>query len=184
MFVQKLILNNFKNNSNSEILISKKISIFVGNNGTGKTNILESIYYFSVLKSYLNISDKDLIKYGEEFFFISCLYLSKNEDNLIECGFKAGDKKNIKFNKKKYDKISEHIGKFPVIFFSPYDTDLIREGSEFRRKFFDLVISFQSDNYLKSLIEYNHFLEQRNHYLKLIGEKRTHDYSLIENLQS
>lgn len=180
MFIQKLILNNFKNNENSSIVFTKKCSVFVGKNGEGKTNILESIYYLSVFKSYFGLNDKDLVLADNDYFFLSCMYDFLEEKNQLICGFRIGEKKNIKINNKSYDKLSEHIGKFPVIFLTPFDIDLIREGSEQRRKFFDLIISTNSSEYLQKLIEYNKILEQRNKYLKLISQSKNIDFSLFE----
>jgi DNA replication and repair protein RecF len=179
MFIQKLILNNFKNNEDSAIFFDKKCTVFVGKNGVGKTNILEAIYYLSVFKSYFGLPDKDLILSTSQHFFLSCNFIIKDEKKQLICGYKLGEKKNIKINNKKYEKISEHIGKFPVVFLTPYDIDLVREGSEQRRKFFDLIISTNSSEYLNNLLEYNKILEQRNRYLKQVKEYHNFDKTLI-----
>lgn len=175
MFLQKLSLVNYKNISQQVFEFERKINCFVGDNGIGKTNILDAIYYLSFAKSYFNSVAVQNIKHGEGFFMLEGTYNIDDRKEVILCSLKKGQKKIVKRNGKAYDKFSEHIGKFPLVIISPADRDLIVEGSETRRKFMDSVISQQDQSYLKKLIAYNKIIVQRNALLKYFAANRTFD---------
>ncbi|MGY6647287.1 DNA replication/repair protein RecF [Wenyingzhuangia sp. IMCC45574] len=176
MHLQKLSLVNFKNISSELFDFDAKINCFVGNNGVGKTNVLDAIYYLSYTKSYFNAVATQNIKHGEDFFMIEGDYLLEEERlEKILCSLKKGTKKVVKRNGKAYDKFSDHIGSFPLVMISPADRDLIIEGSETRRKFMDGVISQQDRSYLQNLVNYNKLLTQRNALLKYFAANRTFD---------
>jgi len=180
MFLQKLQLNQFKNCEKAELLFSEKINCFVGDNGAGKTNILDAIYYLSFCKSYFNAIDQQNIQHGTDFFGIHGLYqCSQGEPDFVSCVQKRNAKKSFRFNKKEYDRLADHIGKFPLVMISPYDRDLINEGSDVRRKFIDGVISQFDPIYLDELIIYNKALLQRNTLLKQFAEMRFFDAELL-----
>ena len=167
MFLKELSLTNYKNFENLKFSFETKIVCFVGLNGVGKTNILDSIYHLSYTKSYFNPIPSQNIKHGETFFFISGTYLINEKEENILISLKKGDKKRIKRNNKLYKKFSDHIGKIPLVIISPDDRNLIIEGSETRRKFIDGIISQTDKEYLNSLIDYNKTLKQRNALLKM-----------------
>ena len=175
MYLQKLSLLNFKNIESETFNFQKKINCFVGNNGIGKTNVLDAIYYLSFAKSYFNTVDGQNIKHGEDFFMIEGDYLLHNRQEKILCSLKRGQKKVLKRNGKVYEKFSEHIGELPLVIISPADRDLIVEGSETRRKFIDGVISQQDKKYLQTLINYNKVISQRNALLKYFAANRVFD---------
>ena len=181
MYLKKLKLSNFKNCSSAELDFSEKINCFIGDNGAGKTNILDSIYYLSFCKSYFNSIDSQNIKHEEDFFAIHGEYFNEDKTNfLISCVQKRAKKKSFKINKKEYDRLADHIGLIPLVMISPYDRDLINDGSELRRKYIDGVISQFDNIYLKSLLSYNKTLLQRNTLLKHFAETHTFDKSSIE----
>lgn len=176
MHLQKLSLVNYKNITSELFDFDAKINCFIGNNGVGKTNVLDAIYYLSYTKSYFNAVATQNIKHGEDFFIIEGDYLLENERlEKIVCSLKKGTKKVVKRNGKAYDKFSDHIGNFPLVIISPSDRDLIIEGSETRRKFMDGVISQQDRAYLQNLVNYNKVLTQRNALLKYFAANRTFD---------
>ncbi len=175
MYLQKISVVNFKNISSQTFDFQEKINCFVGNNGVGKTNVLDAIYYLSFAKSYFNPVALQNIKHGEDFFMIEGSYILGNRDEKIVCSLKKGQKKVLKRNDKAYEKFSEHIGQLPLVIISPTDRDLIVEGSETRRKFIDGVISQQDKEYLQSLIQYNKVVSQRNALLKYFAANRTFD---------
>jgi len=159
---------------------SEKINCFVGNNGAGKTNLLDAIYYLSFTKSYFNSVDQQNIRHGETFFAIHGNFRRNGGlPDQVSCIQKAGTKKQFRINQKDYDRISDHIGQFPCVMVSPYDRDLINEGSDIRRKFIDAVISQFDKAYLDNLIRYNRLLEQRNGLLKQFAERRKADRALL-----
>jgi DNA replication and repair protein RecF len=175
MYLQKISLVNFKNIISQTFDFQEKINCFVGNNGVGKTNVLDAIYYLSFAKSYFNPVALQNIRHGEEFFMIEGNYILGERDEKIVCSLKKGQKKVLKRNDKSYEKFSEHIGQLPLVIISPADRDLIVEGSDTRRKFIDGVISQQDKEYLQSLIQYNKVVSQRNALLKYFAANRTFD---------
>ncbi len=175
MYLQKLSLVNFKNIEAQTFSFEKKINCFVGNNGVGKTNVLDAIYYLSFAKSYFNPIAGQNIRHHQDFFMVEGDYLVYERQEKIICSLKRGQKKVLKRNGKVYDRFSDHIGQFPLVIISPADRDLIIEGSETRRKFIDGVISQQDKKYLSSLIAYNKVLNQRNALLKFFAANRTFD---------
>lgn len=180
MYLQKLSLVNFKNLESQSFDFQQKINCFVGNNGVGKTNILDAIYYLSFAKSYFNSVAVQNIRHGESFFMIEGDYILDDRNEKIVCSLKKGQKKVLKRNGKSYEKFSEHIGQLPLVIISPADRDLVTEGSDTRRKFIDGVISQQNKNYLKDLLSYNKVLSQRNALLKYFATNRTFDALNLE----
>lgn len=175
MYLQKITLVNFKNFESQSFNFEDKINCFVGNNGVGKTNVLDAIYYLSFAKSYFNSVATQNIKHDEDFFMIEGEYQINDKIDTIVCSLKRGNKKVVKRNGKIYEKFSEHIGHLPLVIISPADRDLIVEGSETRRKFVDNVISQSNKQYLQTVIKYNKVLAQRNSLLKYFAANRTFD---------
>lgn len=166
MFLKLLSLTNFKNYEQAEIEFSPKINCFVGNNGVGKTNILDAIHYLSLTKSFFNNIDSANIRHTDEFFIISGTFNRDEEDNTIFCSFQRQKQKILKRNGKDYQRLTDHIGKYPVVMMSPADSVLITEGSEERRKFLNKIISQYNPEYLDAVLKYNKALLQRNRILK------------------
>ena len=166
MYLEKLTLVNFKNFRNLSIDLSEKINCFVGDNGVGKTNILDSVYYLSFTKSYFNPSDVQNIFHGEKFMMIEGGYRRKENRDTVVIALQKGQKKLIKRNGKIQEKVSDYVGLYPLVIVSPADADLIAEGSAARRKFIDGVISQLDGVFLQNLLRYNKTLEQRNAILR------------------
>ncbi len=135
MTLENLSLLNYKNFETVSFQFDSKINCLVGNNGVGKTNVLDAIYHLSFGKSYFNPLTVQNIKHGEAFFVVESNYTKKNREEKIIISAKRGQKKVIKRNGKLYAKFSEHIGFLPLVIVSPLIRDLIIEGSETRRKF-------------------------------------------------
>jgi DNA replication and repair protein RecF len=181
MYLKNLLLTNFKNYAEADLAFSGKINCFIGNNGAGKTNIMDAIYYLSFCKSYFNAVDMQNIRHDMDFFSIHGNYQRNGgETDNISCIQKRNHKKSFRFNKKEYDRLADHIGKFPLVMISPYDRDLINEGSDVRRKFIDGVISQFDPIYLDELIKYTKSLQQRNTLLKQFAEQHNFDEGLLE----
>lgn len=181
MHIEKLSLINFKNYEEASLTFSNKINCLVGLNGSGKTNILDAIHYLSMTKSAHNAIDSQNIKFDESYFSIKGIFANGKDHNEVVCYFQEGTKKSFKVNKKDYEKLSEHIGRFPVVLITPYDTDIIREGSEIRRRFFDTIVSQIDVNYLQHLIKYNNNLKQRNSALKIFNKSKKVNHDLLDN---
>lgn len=175
MFLKKVSLLNYKNFESKDLQFDSKINCFVGDNGKGKTNILDAIYHLSFGKSYFNPIASQNIKHGTDFFVIEGLFEKENREEKIVCSLKKNNKKIIKRNGKAYDRFADHIGLLPLVIVSPSDRDLISEGSEVRRKFMDGVISQSDKEYLQTLMNYNKVLSQRNALLKYFAANHTFD---------
>jgi len=180
MWLKNITLLNFKNYADASISFSKTVNAFVGDNGAGKTNLLDAIHYLCLCKGYFNPIDSQQIKTGEDLFLIQGDFDRKEKNEKITCGVKRNQKKQFKRNKKEYDKLANHIGLFPLVMISPYDTNIIMEGSEERRRFMDNVISQTDTHYLDELILYNRHLLNRNALLKQIALTRSYDPTLLE----
>jgi DNA replication and repair protein RecF len=166
MYLKKLSLTNFKNYDQAELEFSPRINCIVGNNGVGKTNILDAIHYLSLTKSFFNNIDSISIRHGEDYFIINGTFERAGEEDQIYCAFQKQKPKVLKKNGKEYQKLSDHVGKFPVVMISPADSALISEGSEERRKFMNKIISQYNPEYLDSVLKYGKALQQRNSLLK------------------
>jgi DNA replication and repair protein RecF len=179
MYLETLRLINFKNYKNIEFNFNQEINCLVGENGVGKTNVLDAIYYLSLTKSFFNISDTQLILHNQSSFSILGDFQKNDRSLEVKCKAHLNNKKSFTINGKNYDKIKDHIGVLPVVLISPNDTDIIRGISENRRKFIDSVISQLDNVYLENLIHYNHALKQRNALLKQSEDISTIDLDLI-----
>ncbi|SHG19994.1 DNA replication/repair protein RecF [Flagellimonas flava] len=175
MFLKHLSLVNYKNFDSKILEFDPVINCLVGDNGVGKTNILDAIYHLAFGKSYFNPVATQNIKHGTDFFVVEGTFEKEERNEKIICSFKKGLKKVIKRNGKAYEKFSDHIGFLPLVIISPSDRDLIIEGSDTRRKFMDGVISQSDKAYLQDLIKYNKVLVQRNSLLKYFTANATFD---------
>ena len=179
-YLKKISIINYKNIVDKEYNLDPKINCFVGNNGVGKTNILDSIYHLALGKSYFNLRNDQLINKNEDFMVIDGLFdLIGKKENII-CSIKRGDKKILKRNGKTYKKFSSHVGLIPVVLISPYDNDLINEGSSERRKFIDSIISQNNKEYLINLIAYSRVIQNRNSLLKQYNKSVDFDLDTIK----
>lgn len=179
MYLQQLSFLNFKNYTEAELTLSPGVNAFVGNNGAGKTNLLDAVHYLSLCKSYFNPIDSQQIKQGADFFMVNGVFEKNGNKEVVACGVKRNQKKQFKRNKKDYQRLADHIGLLPLVMVSPYDISIIIEGSEERRKFIDNVISQTDNQYLDELIAYNKFLANRNAMLKLIADTGRYDPELL-----
>ncbi|WP_024990484.1 DNA replication/repair protein RecF [Segatella albensis] len=178
MILKKLSIINYKNIRTADLELSPKINCFIGQNGVGKTNLLDAVYYLSFCRSAFNPIDSQVITHDQDFFVIDGTYENENGEELnIYCGMKRGTKKHFKRDKKEYKRLSQHIGLIPLVFVSPSDTTLIEGGSEDRRKLMDVVISQYDHGYIEALTGYNKALQQRNALLKMDEEP---DASLLD----
>jgi len=180
MYLKELKARQFKNFEEKDLNFSSKINAFVGQNGKGKTNILDAIHYLALSKSYLNHSDAMNIQFDCDYFTLEGTFEKNEKDDIIFCLVRTGQAKQLKRNSKSYDRISEHIGQYPLVMISPYDSDLIKEGSEVRRKFLDNIISQSNKQYLADLMRYNKVLVQRNTLLKYFVANSTFDATTLE----
>jgi DNA replication and repair protein RecF len=180
VFLEKLQLVNFKNYRDQTIEFPSRINFLLGLNGSGKTNLLDAIYYLSATKSFSNTSDTSNIHHGAGHFSIMGTFDRAHTRHTVFCQVSPGRKKIFQEDSKDYEKLSDHIGKYPVVLISPVDVDLVRESSEARRRFFDQMIAQVDHNYLDTLVEYHHVLKQRNALLRMFAQRNALDEDVID----
>lgn len=188
MLLQKIKLVSFKNYSDAEVEFCRNVNCLVGNNGVGKTNLLDAAYYLSFCKSYFNPLDSQNIRHGDSSFAVHGYYVNEaklpldgNTPKLYmaSCIFRNG-LKQMRWDGKACKNLAEHIGRIPLVMVSPNDQSLITGGSELRRKFIDGVISQTNKDYLSHLLDYQKALDQRNRLLKQFFESHSFDESHLQ----
>ena len=180
MILNSLNLINFKNYEEISFNFSEKINFFLGTNGAGKTNILDSIHYLSFCKSYFNNIDFISVKQGESFFSISSIFKKNDINYKAFLAYERGKSKVIRVNDEVCDKFSSHIGRFPIIVSTPLDANLIFGSGEIRRKFIDVLICQFDKIYLNNLIIYKRLIKQRNTLLKQFFKKNNFSQEDLE----
>lgn len=180
MTIESLFLLNFKNYTEAEVTFSPQLNVLLGKNGSGKTNLLDAIHFLSFTKGAISSADQHYIRDGEVQTVVrGSFVLEKKHD--VSLGLRAGQKKTFLSDGVEYSKLSEHLGRFPVVLVVPDDADLVKDGSEARRRFFDSLLSQLDKAYLDSLIRYNHCLKQRNSLLKMFSENGRPDWAMVES---
>ncbi|MFW5756798.1 MAG: DNA replication/repair protein RecF [Tangfeifania sp.] len=179
MYIESVSIVNFKNLKDVQVEFSPKLNCLIGNNGAGKTNLMDAVYYLSFCKSFFTAVDQFNINHDEQFFMLSGNYKRFDSNETITCGLKKGQKKQFKRNSKIYKRLAEHIGLLPLVMITPSDVNLILGGSDERRKFMDGVISQFNQNYLDDLLKYNRALLQRNNLLKQFAAERYFEQELL-----
>ena len=170
MTLEQLTIMNYKNIVEAQLQFSPKVNCLIGNNGMGKTNVLDAIYYLSYCKSFTSNNDHSAaINHQAPFMMLQGRYSRRGSTEEISLSVQRGKRKTVKRNGKDYKRLSEHLGLLPLVMVSPLDWDLIRGGGEERRRLMDQIISQGNHQYLDALIRYNKALEQRNSMIK-------HDY--------
>ena len=178
MSLDSLQLLFFKNYDEAALRLSPGLNCFIGDNGSGKTNLLDAIHYLSLTKSAISTSDSLSIKQGADFFVVKGIFStnSASEHETIQVSLRQGQKKTLTHDKQPYERMADHIGRYPAVLISPYDTDLIRQGSEDRRKYFDSLMAQLDHQFLELLISYNALLRQRNAVLKQGADRSAHGF--------
>ena len=179
MRLEHLHLVHFKNHSGADVSLGPQVNCFLGDNGSGKTNVLDAVHYLCFCKSYFNPIDAQNIAHGEPFMLVQGDFDRLDIKERVSCGVQRGAKKQFKRNDKPYKRLAEHIGRFPAVIIAPDDAELIQGGSEMRRKWMDAVISQYDRTYLEALIDVNKALVQRNALLRYFAENRTFDAGLL-----
>lgn len=185
MYLRKLSLLNFKNIAESELSLGRGINCLVGDNGAGKTNFIDAVYYLSMCKSAFGMTDGQSVRHGAEFFMAEGDYLTDQaRSEKIVCSFSRKGGKVLKRNGKEYERLSEHVGLIPAVVVSPADSVLISDAADERRRFLNAFISTLDRPYLHALMRYNAVLSERNRLLKMQPDEvmlDIYDQQLIEH---
>ena len=166
MLLKGLSVTNFKNIARETFTFSDKLNCLLGNNGMGKSNLLDAIYYLSFCRSFTGAQDSLMTRRGEDFMLLQGRYDRRGTAEEVNVSLGGGRRKTFKRSGKEYQRLSEHIGLFPAVLVSPADMDLVCGSGEERRRFIDMIISQGDAHYLDHLIRYNHGLQQRNRLLR------------------
>lgn len=179
-YLSSLSLLHFRNHREAEVELGPEVNCFVGPNGVGKTNLLDAVHYLSLAKSYFDPVDMHNILRGEELFMVQGRLHTEDGQDTVLCSVRTGQRKILSRNKKEYDRLADHVGRYPVVMITPYDGQLILDGSEVRRKFLDGLIAQFDRNYLEALIRYNRSVAQRNTMLKRFAEQGGGSLEMLE----
>lgn len=180
MYLKKIYLHNFRNYDEFSAEFSSQVNCIVGNNGSGKTNLLDAVYFLALTKSSVQSQDALSINHNEDYMMLEGLFCKENTTEQITCSMQRGQRKALLHDKKPYERINDHIGKYPVVLISPDDTDLIRDASDTRRRLFDGIIAQVNNQYLGLYQHYNRLLDQRNSLLKQFAEQKYMDNDLLD----
>ncbi len=168
MRLRKLTLVNFKNIASEQLTLCNGINCMVGDNGAGKTNLMDAVYYLSMCKSSLQMTDGQSIRHGEDFFMVEGQYLSESrKTETVTCAYSRKTGKVLKRNGKEYERLSDHVGLIPAVIVSPADSALISDTAEERRRYLNAFISQLDRPYLNAVMRYNAVLAERNRLLKI-----------------
>jgi DNA replication and repair protein RecF len=174
--LKSIIITQFKNYPFAKYVFNQRIVGIYGQNGKGKTNLLDAIYHLAFTKSYFLKADSANVQHGQDGYRIQ----GTLNQNTITIVYRGLAKKEILFNGVAYNKASQHIGKYPIVFVAPDDTALITEGGEGRRRFLDILISQTDPDYLQALSAYNKILQQRNSLLKQFATTQNRNMALLQ----
>ena len=181
MILNTATIVNYKNIAEARLEFSPKLNCLIGNNGQGKTNVLDAIYYMSMCRSYASTSDNSaVIRHGETYMMLQGSYTRQGTPMEISVALQRGKRKVVRRDGKEYQRLSQHVGLLPVVMVSPMDWDLVRGTGEERRRFMDLIISQNNSEYLEALIRYNKAVDQRNAMIK----KEMRDALLYETVEA
>ena len=165
--LKKIVVQDFRNIALQELSFSPNINCISGNNGEGKTNLIDAIYYLSMTKSALGSSDRFNFRYGTDAFAIAGSYLMPNGlESRFSVSVSSDGEKKVKRDDKPYKRVSEHVGVLPIVLVSPSDISMVSESGEERRRFMNAVLSQMDHAYLDNVQQYNRYLLQRNRLLK------------------
>lgn len=179
MLLNRIAVTNFKNILEANLEFSPSLNCLLGNNGMGKSNLLDAIYFLSFCRSFTGVTDKAAMNDSADFFSINGVYERNGIEEVLSMGMNRGKRKVLKRKGKEYARLSEHIGSFPLVMVSPHDSFLITGSGEERRRLMDMIISQSDATYLDALIRYQKALEQRNKLLRA-GVDDTTLYEAIE----
>ncbi len=167
MFLKRIDLLHFKNYDKAKLHFVKKVNLFYGDNGSGKTNLLDAIYYCCISKSYFGLSDRDIQLEGQDVFKVEgWLVDDQGDTDHMVIKYRDGKKKRITCNDVPFSPASEIIGKYPIVFIAPDDIRIVKDDSRHRRNFVDRILCQSNFNYMAHLVEYNRAMKQKNALLK------------------
>ncbi len=178
--LQRLFVLQFRNHREAALELGPQVNCITGPNGTGKTNLLDAVHYLGLCKSYFEPQDSHNVLHGEEYFIVKGELVTDEGVDVLACSVRKGMRKVFTRNKKEYERLSDHVGRVPVVMITPYDGQLVLDGSDVRRRFLDGLIAQFDRAYLEALVRYNRALAQRNLLLKQLAQAGGASRSAVE----
>jgi DNA replication and repair protein RecF len=179
MRLEKLNLFNFRNYTEANLHFTEQVTCFLGDNGSGKTNLLDAIHILSLTKSAFGLTDNQSIRHFEKGFKIKGTFNIESRKSDVLLTLNEGGRKQLAVNDLQITKQATHVGNYPIVMISPYDTDLVRESAEIRRRFLDTTLAQMDKTYLTSIMTYNKLLKNRNALLKSFADGAPFDADMI-----
>lgn len=180
MYLRSLVLTHFKNYKAETALLAPGYNLITGLNGAGKTNLLDAIHYICLTKSFFQSQDQVLLYPGENFFRLEAIIEKDGLEEEVVCKIQPGQRKDIAINRQVYDRLTDHIGRFPLIMLTPDDIEVVKAYSDSRRRLLDSTLCQTDPAYLHYLIIYQKALGQRNAYLKALANPSLADSFLLQ----
>jgi DNA replication and repair protein RecF len=177
--LKKITLLQYRNYASAQFEFDAPVTCITGPNGSGKTNLLDAVYYLCYTKSYFSAYQQNNVQKGADGFRLEGVFLKDERQDIISCKWKQG-KKEVAANGVLYDQVADHIGKYAAVMIAPDDIELINDGSELRRKWMDSILGQTDRQYLERLVHYQRILAQRNAWLKLYTINPTADSAQLE----
>ncbi len=178
--LRNITLTQYKNYLQESFSFERQIIGIYGNNGVGKTNLLDAIYYLSFTRSYFFKSDLQNVHHGKSGFRIEGNFNANDAEQNVVCILRETGKKEVLLNDEIYQRLSGHIGRFPCVIITPDDARIVTEGSDERRRYTDALLCQLDPQYLQHLIEYNRLIQQRNQLLRSLAERISTERSLLD----
>lgn len=177
--LHKISVIQFRNYSSSVFTFDAPVTCITGPNGSGKTNLLDAVYYLCYTKSYFSAYQQNSVQMGMDGFRVTGLFSNTGEQEKISCKWKAA-KKEVFRNEVAYEKLTDHIGRYSAVMIAPDDTELINGGSEPRRRWIDSILGQVDKEYLERIMQYQRILLQRNAWLKMQAFKPAANYTELD----
>lgn len=177
--LKKITLAQFRNYSAANYAFSARITCITGANGSGKTNLLDAVYYLCYTKSYFSAYQQNTAQNGTDGFRVQGDFEHSDSSETISCKWQQG-KKEVQADGVDYDKVTDHIGKYAAVMIAPDDLELINGASEQRRKWVDSILCQTDKDYMEHLVQYQRVLQQRNAWLKQEAAKPSNDFTTLE----
>ncbi|MFQ3576958.1 MAG: DNA replication and repair protein RecF, partial [Cytophagales bacterium] len=179
-YLQSVELFQYKNHYSSQLELDSKINVILGDNGSGKTNILDAVYNLCLTKSALSSQEVSCVMFGKDFYSLKGVFLKDSAKLVVTNSFKPNEGKSIHVNQSPVERLKNHIGRFPCVMVHPDDISIVKGGSEERRRFFDGTFGQSNVSFLEDLLFYQKLLKQRNALLKQFLERKYKDLALLE----
>ena len=184
MFLTQLNLYHFKNHTETSLHFGRGLHLITGPNGCGKTNLLDAIWLCAFTKSFLNVTDAQLVQHGQSYYRVEGYFEQNSTTDEVVVTYGENNRKQVSVNGSKVERFADHLGRYPLVYVSPYDTFLLHDNSDERRRFIDMVCCSVSKDYFMHWKNYERVLQQRNALMKNASAGEAIPNDLLEHYDS